>query len=175
MISATDRLRLKPCLPVEQKAQSSAQPACVEIHSVPRSSSGMNTVSTALPLPTSIRNLRVPSSDSLSETTAGGATTALTLSFSRKLLAMSVMASKSATPERCIQRNTCRARKGFSPCSANQAVRPSASKSSRLTVIDYILFSWTGRAWREDEPKTVHIARQGEVDKATAGLNMKSN
>ena len=77
MISATVRLRLKPCLPVEQKAQSSAQPACVDTHSVPRSSSGMNTVSTALPLPTSIRNLRVPSSDSLSETTAGGATTAV--------------------------------------------------------------------------------------------------
>jgi hypothetical protein len=44
MISATVRLRLKPCLPVEQKEQSSAHPACVEMHSVPRSSSGMNTV-----------------------------------------------------------------------------------------------------------------------------------
>jgi len=44
-----------------------------------------------------------------------------------------------------------------------------------LTVIDYILFSWTGRAWREDEPKAVRIARQGEVDKATAALNMKSD
>ena len=40
-ISATVRLRLKPCLPVEQNAQSSAQPACDEMHSVPRSSSGM--------------------------------------------------------------------------------------------------------------------------------------
>jgi hypothetical protein len=44
-----------------------------------------------------------------------------------------------------------------------------------LTVITYFLFSWTGRVWREDKPKTVRIARQGEVDKATAGLGMKSN
>ena len=36
MISATVRLRLKPCLPVEQNEQSSAQPACEETHSVPR-------------------------------------------------------------------------------------------------------------------------------------------
>ena len=41
MISPVVRLRLKPCLPVEQNAQSSAQPACDEMHSVPRSSSGM--------------------------------------------------------------------------------------------------------------------------------------
>ena len=40
-ISPVVRLRLKPCLPVEQNAQSSAQPACDEMHSVPRSSSGM--------------------------------------------------------------------------------------------------------------------------------------
>ena len=40
-ISATVRLRLNPCLPVEQNAQSSAQPACDEMHSVPRSSSGI--------------------------------------------------------------------------------------------------------------------------------------
>src|SRR6266513_1927341 len=36
MISATDRFRLKPCLPVEQKAQSSAQPACEDTQRVPR-------------------------------------------------------------------------------------------------------------------------------------------
>ncbi len=40
-ISPVVRLRLNPCLPVEQNAQSSAQPACDEMHSVPRSSSGM--------------------------------------------------------------------------------------------------------------------------------------
>jgi hypothetical protein len=60
----------------------------------------------------------------LSATTVGGATTASSLSFSRRLLAMSVMASKSACPKRCIQRNTCLARKGFSPWLAKNAVRP---------------------------------------------------
>ena len=64
MISPTVRLRLKPCLPVEQNAQSSAQPACEEMHSVPRSSSGMKTVSIALPAPTSSSHLRVPSAGS---------------------------------------------------------------------------------------------------------------
>ena len=57
------RLRLKPCLPVEQNAQSSAQPACDETQSVPRSSSGMKTVSIALPAPTSSSHLRVPSAE----------------------------------------------------------------------------------------------------------------
>ena len=60
MISPVDKFRLKPCLPVEQNAQSSAQPACDEVHSVPRSSSGMNTASTALE-PTSGNHFRVPS------------------------------------------------------------------------------------------------------------------
>ena len=40
-ISAVVRLRLKPCCAVEQNEQSSAQPTCEEMHSVPRSSSGM--------------------------------------------------------------------------------------------------------------------------------------
>src|ERR1019366_9426633 len=35
MISATLRLRLKPCLPVEQNVQFSAHPAWVETHKVP--------------------------------------------------------------------------------------------------------------------------------------------
>ena len=35
-ISADDKLRLKPWWPVAQNAQSSAQPACEEMHSVPR-------------------------------------------------------------------------------------------------------------------------------------------
>jgi hypothetical protein len=60
-ISAVPRFRLKPCLPVEQNAQSSAHPACDEMQSVPRSASGMYTPSTALPLPASSSHLRVPS------------------------------------------------------------------------------------------------------------------
>jgi hypothetical protein len=44
MISAALRSRWKPCLPVEQKLQSSAQPTCDDTQSVPRPSSGMKTV-----------------------------------------------------------------------------------------------------------------------------------
>ena len=60
-ISAVLRLREKPCLPVEQKLQLTAQPACDDTHSVPRRASGMNTASTALPPPTSNSHLRVES------------------------------------------------------------------------------------------------------------------
>ena len=48
MISAVDRLRLKPWVAVEQNWQFSAQPTCEDTHSVPRPLSGMNTVSMAL-------------------------------------------------------------------------------------------------------------------------------
>ncbi len=41
MISAVDRLRLKPCVAVEQNWQFSAQPTCEDTHSVPRVLSGM--------------------------------------------------------------------------------------------------------------------------------------
>jgi len=98
MISAADRLRLKPCLPVEQNAQSSAQPACEDTHSVPRLVSGMNTVSTALALPTSSSHLRVPSDETASRTGTGARITAISLSLARSDLATSVIASKSSHP-----------------------------------------------------------------------------
>src|SRR5918992_3861189 len=44
-ISATLRLRLKPCCAVEQNVQSIAQPTWLEMHNVPRPGSGMKTVS----------------------------------------------------------------------------------------------------------------------------------
>src|SRR6267154_774838 len=66
MISDTERLRLNPCLPVEQNSQARVQPAWVEMHRVPRLVSGMNTASIALPLPTSSSHLRVPSRARLS-------------------------------------------------------------------------------------------------------------
>ena len=93
MISATDRLRLKPCLPVEQKEQSSAQPACEEMHSVPRSVSGIYTASTALPPPTSSSHLRVPSPAIESRTTRGARISASIISASRVVLARSVIDS----------------------------------------------------------------------------------
>ena len=118
MISATDRLRLKPWRPVEQKVQAKAQPTCEEIHKVPRSSSGINTVSTALPLPVSINHLTVPSSERNSSRICGAVMVARCERFSRSDLARSVICPKSFAPIWCIQRKTCLARNGFSPISA---------------------------------------------------------
>src|SRR5690606_12374897 len=49
MTSAAVRSLLYPCLPVEQKLQPSAQPACEETHSVRRPFCGIYTVSTLRP------------------------------------------------------------------------------------------------------------------------------
>jgi len=62
----------------------------------------------------------------------GAPTNASPCRRARRVLATSVMLSKSSHPSRWIQRRTWRARNGFSPRSANQATRPSASKSRRL-------------------------------------------
>ena len=74
-----------------------AQPAWVEMQSVPRSSSGMNTDSTAFPLPTSKSHLRVPSADFFSAIGFGGSIFASTASFARKLFARFVICSKSSS------------------------------------------------------------------------------
>ena len=76
----------------------SAQPAWEEMHSVPRLTSGMNTVSIALPVPTSSSHLRVPSAAVVSRSTRGAAIAALFASRSRSGLDISVMALKSSTP-----------------------------------------------------------------------------
>src|SRR5690606_17138899 len=49
IISATLRLRLKPCWAVEQKVHSSAHPTCELTQRVARSRSGIQTVSTSWP------------------------------------------------------------------------------------------------------------------------------
>ncbi len=97
-ISAVVRLRLKPWRPVEQNRQFTAQPAWVEMHSVPRSSSGMNTVSIALPAPTSSSHLRVPSDEVESRSTLGATISACSASFDRNDFARSVIASNSPAP-----------------------------------------------------------------------------
>ena len=119
MISDTLKLRLKPWRPVLQNVHSSAQPTCEEMHKVPLSSSGMNTVSMLLAVSVPINHLRVPSLDTCSNCTLGKVISVSLANFSRNTLAMSVICSKSCTPKRCIQRINCLARKGFSPCSAN--------------------------------------------------------
>src|SRR4051812_43448145 len=132
MISPTRKSRLNPWRPVEQNLQSRAQPTCDETQSVPRSSSGMNTVSMPLPTPTSKSHFTVPSAERCSERIAGGRTSALTFSFSRSDFARSVMASKSATPRWWIHWKSCFARNGFSPCAANHSVMRGSVKSRRL-------------------------------------------
>ncbi|MDT4868711.1 hypothetical protein FQZ97_1036930 [compost metagenome] len=97
--SAALRSLLNPCLPVEQKLQSSAQPACDETHRVPREPCGMYTVSTQLPDATRTTHSRVPSVEISSLTTSGPRISALALSFSRKALPTLLMASKSSTPK----------------------------------------------------------------------------
>ena len=62
-----------------------------------------------------------------------GCTTAAAASLSRSDLARSVMRAKSLSPFWWIQRNSCTARKRFSPCSPHQATSASRSRSSRLT------------------------------------------
>src|SRR5687767_8952917 len=62
-ISAVVRLRLNPCWAVEQKLQSSMQPTCEEMHSVPLSGSGMYTISNACDASARNIHLRVPSAD----------------------------------------------------------------------------------------------------------------
>jgi hypothetical protein len=67
----------------------------------------MNTVSTALALPTSSSHLRVPSVEMLSRTGTGGVMQAVPASLARSDLATSVIWSKSVAPKRCTQRSTC--------------------------------------------------------------------
>src|SRR5262245_43646793 len=137
-ISAVVRFRLKPCRPVEQNRQAIVQPAWVETHRVPRFASGMNTVSTALRLPTSSSHFRVPSAATLSAIIGGGWTSATPASLSRASFARSVMRVKSDSPNWCTQRMSCRARNGFSPRSAQKAPSAAASSPSRLTFIPWI-------------------------------------
>src|SRR6185437_2010848 len=132
MISPTARSRLNPWRPVEQKSQASAQPTCEETQSVPRSASGMKTVSMPFPVPTSKSHLIVPSAERCSESTAGALTSAAAWSFSRSVFARSVIASKSPTPRWWIQRKTWRARNGFSPRAASHSVSHGSVKSRRF-------------------------------------------
>ena len=134
-ISPLLKLRLNPWWPVEQKRHPTAHPACEEMHKVPRSSLGIKTVSTASPFPTSNSHLTVPSAESCRERGLRGAMCAEVLSFSRRLLAKSDMASKSWAPFWWIQRKSWVARKRFSPSCSQKTAKPSRSKSSRLAVM----------------------------------------
>ena len=66
MISAVERFLEKPCFPVAQKLQSTAQPTCEETHNVALLASGIRTISTKSPFPTFKTHFRVPSFESFS-------------------------------------------------------------------------------------------------------------
>ena len=74
VFSAAVRLRTSLCVPVWQKVQVSVQPTCEETHKVPRSSSGMWTVSTSCPSAKRKSHLRVPSIEVSACDTAGSLT-----------------------------------------------------------------------------------------------------
>src|SRR5690606_19043757 len=133
MISAAVRSLLKPCLPVEQKLQSSAQPAWEDTQRVPRPFCGIYTVSTQLPDATRTTHLRVPSLEMSSLTTSGPRISARALSFSLSALPRLVMSSKLSTPKGCIHFMTCPARKRFSPSSSKNASSLAWVRPSRFT------------------------------------------
>ena len=64
---------MKPCCAVEQNVQSMVQPTWLEMHSVPRPGSGMNTISMAWPLSSRSSHLRVPSAERCETMTSGDA------------------------------------------------------------------------------------------------------
>ncbi len=98
IISAAVRLRLKPCRAVAQNEQSRIQPTWDETHSVPRSASGIKTVSTQLPPAILISHLRVPSTDCCRLTISGNRIWATPVSRFRKVLLKLLIAAKSVIP-----------------------------------------------------------------------------
>src|SRR6185437_1761857 len=134
-ISAVVRLRLKPCCAVEQNEQSSAQPTCEEMQRVPRSGSGMKTISNACEASARNTHLRVPSADCCAVTICGVSMHARSLSRARKSLARSVIASNEDSPRLYTQFMSWRARKGLLPSSATNASSAGRGSPSRFVAV----------------------------------------
>ena len=96
-ISAAVRLRTSFIVPVKQKRQLSVQPTWLETHSVPRSASGMNTISYSSPAERS-SHLRVPSVETCASITSGRPTTNCASSPSRSGFDRSDICANSVTP-----------------------------------------------------------------------------
>ena len=97
-ISPGVRLRTSRIVPVWQKVQLSVQPTWLDTHKVPRSASGMNTISKSWPSAERSSHLRVPSVDTCASTVSGRPTTKRSASQGCCALAMSVMAENSVAP-----------------------------------------------------------------------------
>ena len=97
-ISPGVRLRTSFCVPVWQNLQVSVQPTWLETQSVPRSASGMKTVSNSAPPSPRSSHLRVPSLEICSVTMSGRASVKRSAICARKSLARLVIAAKSRAP-----------------------------------------------------------------------------
>ena len=97
-ISPASRLRTSRIVPVWQKVQLRVQPTWLETQSVPRSASGMNTISKSWPSWVRNSHLRVPSVETCSTTTSGRAIANRSASQARCGLAMSLIAPNSVAP-----------------------------------------------------------------------------
>ena len=97
-ISPGVRLRTRRIVPVWQKRQFRVQPTWLDTQSVPRSASGMKTISNSWPSDVLSSHLRVPSVECWASTTSGRPMKKRSASHGRMVLAISVIASKSVTP-----------------------------------------------------------------------------
>ncbi len=91
-------MRTSCIVPVWQKVQFNVQPTWLDTHRVPRSASGMNTISKSWPSWVLSSHLRVPSVDTCASTTSGRAIANRSASHGCWVLAMSLIAEKSVTP-----------------------------------------------------------------------------
>jgi hypothetical protein len=97
-ISPASKLRTSFIVPVWQKRQLSVHPTWLDTHKVPRSASGMKTISKSWPSWVRSSHLRVPSDETCASTTSGRVMANRSLSHGCCALAMSVIAEKSLTP-----------------------------------------------------------------------------
>ena len=97
-ISEGSRLRTRRWVPVWQKRQVSVQPTWEETQSVPRSSSGMWTVSNCWPSAIRSSHLAVPSDDLRSRLTSGRSMKKCSASCSRTGFASVVITSNVVAP-----------------------------------------------------------------------------
>ena len=99
MISDTFKLRLKPCCAVEQNVHSRAHPTCEDTHSVARSFSGIQTVSTSWPPSRIIAYLMVPSLATCLTEISGALISHCACNFARNFLLMLLISSKLSMPK----------------------------------------------------------------------------
>src|SRR6516162_2681935 len=102
------------------------------MHSVPRSGSGMNTISNACVASARSSHLRVPSAERCTAAISGARTSAASARRARKSFARSLISAKQPVPRLYIQFMSWPARKGWLPSCATNAVSSGRGSPSRL-------------------------------------------